>query len=154
MGRKLTDLLTKYRYAVLVLVIGLSLMLIPTGKGTEEPAPTESAVSAEPTAEERLEQILSAIKGAGRVEVLLSYAEGERILYQTDTGSQSTDTVTVTDSDRNQSGLVAQVIPAAYRGAVIVCQGGGDPSVRLAIVDAVSKYTGLGSNQISVLEMK
>ena len=88
--------------------------------------------------------------------MLLSYAEGERIIYQTDTddGFQSSDTVTVTDSERNQTGLVVQTVPAVFQGAVIVCQGAGNPSVRLAIVDAVSKYTGLGAHQISVLEMK
>jgi len=39
-------------------------------------------------------------------------------------------------------------------GAVIVCQGADDPQVRLSIVDAVSKVTGLGSDKISVLKMK
>lgn len=131
-------------------------MLIP-GKSTNTThTPTQAVDETEPTDEERLEQILCAVKGAGRVEVLLSYAAGERTVYQTDTdsGAERSDTVTVTDADRNQTGLVSQVVPPVYQGAVIVCQGAGDPTVRLAIVDAVSKYTGLGLDQISVLEMK
>lgn len=138
----------------MVLVLGLALMMIPGKPKDQEPMELEESQIVSLSPEEKLEQILCSVKGAGRVEVLLSYAEGERTLYQTDSGTQSTDTVTVTDSDRNQSGLVAQVIPAVYRGAVIVCQGGGNPAVRLAIVDAVAKFTGLGSNQIAVLEMK
>jgi stage III sporulation protein AG len=39
-------------------------------------------------------------------------------------------------------------------GAIVLCQGADVPSVRLAIVDAVSKVTGLVANQISVLKMK
>ena len=154
--QKVITLLGKYRYAIVILVIGLALMMIP-GKQEEIPViPEQSQQNLGATPEERLDKILESIKGAGRVEVLLSYAAGEKILYQTDTdsGGQRMDTVTVTDRDRNQTGLVTQVVPAVYQGAVIVCQGGGNPSVRLAIVEAVSKYTGLGSNQIAVLEMK
>ncbi len=155
---KVMGLLGKYRYAAVVLLLGLVLLLIPgTKKNTD---PTESTISTpELSDEEQLGAILSQIRGAGKVEVLLSYASGPRTEYQTDTnqtgetGTRS-DTVTVTDSDRNQTGLVIQVYPAEYLGAIIVCQGADDPSVRLAIVDAVCKYTGLGANQISVLKMK
>ena len=37
-----------------------------------------------------------------------------------------------------------------YSGAVIICAGADDPAVRLRIVDAVSAFTGLGSNKIVV----
>lgn len=156
MTNKLTAVLSKYRYAALILVIGLALMLIP-GKSTPAvESPIQTHTNSDPSDEEKLESVLSSIKGVGRVEVVLSFAAGERTVYQTDTdaGSQRSDTVTVTDADRNQTGLVTQVVPPVFQGAIIVCQGAGDPTVRLAIVDAVSKYTGLGANQISVLEMK
>lgn len=35
----------------------------------------------------------------------------------------------------------------------MVCQGADNAAVRLAIVEAVSKVTGLGANRISVLKM-
>jgi len=41
-----------------------------------------------------------------------------------------------------------------YRGAVVVCQGGDNASVRLAVVEAVSNATGLTSDRITVLKMK
>ena len=63
-------------------------------------------------------------------------------------------TVTITDSERSQSGLVKQVNPPTYLGAVVICQGADDPEVRLSVVNAVSKATGLGANKISVLKMK
>lgn len=156
--KKITEFLGKYRYAALILLIGLALMLIP---GRKDPGAVQE-ITVPPveqdSEEEKLAVILSSIKGAGRVEVLLSIASGEQTIYQTDTDSgsatQREDTVTVTDSERNQTGLVSQILPPVYQGAIIVCQGAGNPTVRLAIVDAVSKYTGLGANQISVLEMK
>lgn len=155
--------LKKYRYAALVLILGLVLMLIPTGNqnsASTEDMPAET--QAEPTMEQRLEAILSQIEGAGKVKVMLSTASGEQILYQTNddilTGTDSStirqDTVTVSDAQRNESGLVKQVLPPTYLGAIILCQGGDSASIRLAITDAVSKITGLGANQISVLKMK
>ena len=50
--------------------------------------------------------------------------------------------------------MITQVIPASYMGAIVVCQGGDRPSVKLAIVKAVSDVTGLTSDKISVLKMK
>ena len=41
-----------------------------------------------------------------------------------------------------------------FRGALVVCQGGGDPAVRLAVIEAVSALTGLGSDKISVVKLQ
>lgn len=41
-----------------------------------------------------------------------------------------------------------------FTGAVIVCSGAGAPGVQLRIVNAVSAFTGLGSNRIIVEELK
>lgn len=160
---KVLALLGKYRYAALILVLGVALMLLPSTSQRQESEPEETAArSTELSVEQRLSQLLSQIQGAGKVEVMLSLSAGEQTVYQTDTGtstdgdrsSMESDTVTVTDSERNQSGLVTQINPPVYQGAVIVCQGADNPKVKLAIVDAVSKYTGLGADQISVLKMK
>ena len=105
-----------------------------------------------------LEEILSQIQGAGRVQVLLTQREGERTVYQTDEDSTSSgirsDTVLLNGSDRSQTGLVQQVNPPTYLGAVIVCQGADSASVRLAIVSAVGSVTGLSTDKITVLKMK
>lgn len=160
-ANRAVEFIKKYRYPVLILLLGLVLMLIPTGSRetvTEQPVETQE----EATMEERLEELLSQIQGAGKVRVMLSYSGGEQTLYQTNedivTGSDSStirqDAVTVTDSDRNETGLVKQVIPATYLGAIVLCQGADSAAVRLAIADAVSKITGLGTDKISILKMK
>ncbi len=159
---KVPPVLRKYKYAVLILLIGVVLVLLPGGEKSET-AVTESAVKTQSTSmEEQLSQILSMIRGAGKVQVLLTVAAGEEYLYQTNSdistsanGSEArTDTVTVTDSQRNDTGLLRQVNPPVYLGAVVVCQGADDPAVRLAITEAVAKLTGLGTDKISVLKMK
>lgn len=157
--QRITAILSKYRYAALILVVGILLMLIPSNKEPEpETDKPHLAESTELTAEEKLSTILSKIQGAGRVEVILSYSSGSQTMYHENTDTDGTsvrsDTVIVSDSDRNQSALVSRVDPPVYLGAVVVCQGADSAAVRLAIVDAVSKYTGLGTDHISVLKMK
>lgn len=158
-GSKILDFAKKYRYAILVLVIGLGLMMIP-GKTSEEPTVTnpisETLSFDDPT--EELTRILSQIRGAGKVQLLLTLNAGEKTLYQTDQESSGEaiqlETVIVTGSDRSEQGLIQQITAPEYRGAVVVCQGADDAAVRLAIVQAVSNATGLGTDRISVLRMK
>ena len=135
------------------------LMALPDGKNTKA-APEPAAAETEPRQDLQtgLEEILSQIQGAGRVRVLLTQREGERTVYQTDEDSTSSgirsDTVLLNGSDRSQTGLVQQVNPPTYLGAVIVCQGADSASVRLAIVSAVGSVTGLSTDKITVLKMK
>ena len=110
-----------------------------------------------PTLEQRLEQLLGHIEGAGDVQVLLTEESGRETLYQTDiqtdTDRRTEDTVLVEDATRTETGLVRQTVEPKYRGAVILCQGADAPSVKLAIVEAVRCVTGLGADQISVQKM-
>lgn len=157
--------LRKYRYVVLVLLAGIVLMCLPGGEEPkqEQASPEQTLqmpVSVDP--EERLCQILSHIEGAGRVEVLLTPLFGEETVYQTNEDTSSNgessslrlETVIVANDQRAQQGLVKQVNPPVYLGAVVVCQGADRASVRLAIVEAVANATGLGTDKISVLKMK
>lgn len=158
------EFLKKYRYVMLVLLAGLVLMLLPSGEQKQEAAVpfSESTPEQERDLQASLGQILSMIEGAGKVQVLLTEATGQRTHYQTDedisTGESSSDTrketVVITNGSRAESGLVRQVDPPVYQGAIVICQGADSAAVRLAIVEAVANATGLSSNRISVLKMK
>ena len=157
--KNVPDLLKKYKYAILVFAVGLALMLIPFNRNESTGEVTQPVQNVEETAlSVQLEQILSQIKGAGKVRVLLSVSAGEKTVYQSDTdiseNASRTDTVIITDADRDQNGLIQQVIPPTYLGAIIVCEGADKAEVRLALVEAVSRFTGLGADRISVLKMK
>ena len=153
--KKCTDFLGKYRYVVLVLVIGLILMLLPTSGSKEKNEPTATTpVTAGKTLSEELEEILGRIDGVGAVKVMLTLQAGEQILYQYDEKSGGKDTVIITGADKVEQGLVQQINPPVYRGAIIVCDGADSAGVRLSIIQAVSAVTGLSSDRVTVLKMK
>ena len=156
-------ILDKYKYALLIFLIGFVLMIIPGNKqqnevSTEVPHNSDISVNIE----KQLEEILSYVQGAGNVKVMLKQITGEETIYQTDTEADHTEsascekveTILIQDDQRAETGLVKQVNPPKYQGAVVLCQGADDPSVKLMIADAVSKITGLGLDKIAVLKMK
>ena len=158
---KMTNFLLKYRYVAIILVIGLVLMLIPFGSKTEVQTKPIISSEEEPDVTAELTKILSQIKGAGKVSVMLSVKTGKTTVYQNDeditggeSGSIRQDTVIITDENRVQSGLVQHIVAPEYRGAIIVCEGADKPEVRLHIIEAVSSITGLGTDKITVLKMK
>ena len=160
---RIKDTFEKNKFVLLIFGLGLILLVMPTVTGSNEQKEViqndgDNILSVE----DQLSQLLSNVKDAGKVQVMLSIASGEETLYQTnddhttnaDNASEKTDTVIIADSDRSESGLVRQINPPVYSGAIIVCQGADNPSVKYAVVEAVSKLTGLGTDKISVLKMK
>ena len=162
--------LAKFRYPALILVLGLLLLLLP-GKNRENGSDT-NVRSSLPQPQEgellyieetRLSQLLSQVQGAGMVQVMLSLKSGTRTEFQTDSSLQSlgdgqqqseSTTVLVQGTDRQESALIREKTAPVYQGAVIVCEGAGNPTVRLALVQAVSDLTGLGADCITVIKMK
>lgn len=161
---KVLEFTKKYKYVLVILLLGLLLMALPSNENSSIDAASDPVthIQTEITINDKLSSLLSKLDGAGKVEVMLTVAHGEETIFQTDNKFSETeqscttqqDTVTVTDESRNQTGLIRQINPPVYLGAVILCQGADSASVRLSIVDAVSKATGLGADQISVLKMK
>lgn len=156
--------LKKYKFAVIVLLVGILLLVYPT---KEEKEPVSESVSQEAALQtvmlqEALEEILGKISGAGEVSVLLTQAAGEETVYQTNDQTSSDEsgnssrreTVLISGSSREETGLIRQIKAPTYLGAVIVCQGADNASVRLAVVEAVRSATGLTTDRISVLKMK
>lgn len=153
----LLDSIKKYRVVLLAALVGILLMSLPEERDAE-PAQLPAAEQAKPDLEQSLARILSRVAGAGEVDVLLTQQEGERTLYQSDEDVTEMDvrrdTVLVTGADRAETGLIRQVNPPIYRGAIVLCQGADNAQVRLDIVEAVKSVTGLSSDHITVLKMK
>lgn len=159
---KLNMIWSKYKYVLLVLALGIFFMLLPEPREEVVNTPQLTASPAPETVSDRLEEILAQIQGVGRVRVMLTESAGAQTVYQTDrdedqtdtSGSIRTETVIVSDQNRVENGLIQSVTPPTYLGAIVVCQGGDQPSVRLAVTQAVSNVTGLGTDRITVLKMK
>lgn len=156
------DFLKRFRYPILILVLGVVFLLVP-GKKEDQSVQQTVKPSAQTQVDpaEQLQQILEKIQGVGKVEVMLSISAGQKTIYQVDenitsgeNGTIHKETVIVTSADRAQTGLIQQVIEPTYLGAIVVCQGADKATVQLAVTEAVSKITGLGTDRITVLKMK
>ena len=157
--RKILSIIGQYKYAAIILAVGLALMVLPGNKtNTVTSIPKEKEVVIKDNLQDSLSGILSSMEGAGKVKVLLTQSQGERIIYQTDIREREDDieesTVIISGTEKDQMGLVKQTLAPKYLGAVILCQGADNASVRLAIVEAVSSATGLSTDKITVLKMK
>ena len=163
-ARKIWD---RYKYAALVALIGAGLLLWPglggpslrqEGQRTQE---TQTGWDIREIQRE-MEEILGAMSGVGQVKVMLTVdSDGERQLAQ-DTQlsysgataapedySRKSETVLVDGSEGDEAVVVRTMYPT-YRGALVVCQGGGSAEVRLAVTEAVSALTGLPSDRVTV----
>ncbi|MCI8539283.1 MAG: stage III sporulation protein AG [Oscillospiraceae bacterium] len=152
--------LGKYKYAVIVVLAGVLLLLLPAGtKEQEEPAPAGPAAEFDLDAlERRMEEALSQIKGAGEVTVVLTLKNsGGRTLasdWEEDGESRRETVVTVSQGSGRTEPVTVQENWPAFQGALVVCTGGGDPEVKLGILESVSALTGLRSNEIAIKERK
>lgn len=170
---KAGPLLDRYKYVGLVLLAGLVLLLWPSGKketkSEAQPPPLQTVAAAEEdfsvaALEAKLSETLSNIHGAGDVSVMLTVQGGSRrVLAQDSKESREADgayerqneTVVVSGGTGNGEGpvLLQQLYPR-FQGAVVVCEGGGDASVRLKLMEAVSALTGLGTDKIAICKGK
>ena len=164
--RGMVQALGKYRYALIVLLVGAALMLLPSGKSGTDAQPAapaeQEAVPELAAVQSELAALLSRVDGAGEVTVMLSLDCGPERFYQADeqrstdgaASEHSSETVLYQESGSQRLPVVTRTKYPVYKGAVIVCEGAERPSVKLAIVQAVSRLTGLGSDKISVMKMK
>ena len=151
--------LGKYRYALLVVAVGVLLLALPSGGSREEPAGAETGAETFDldAFEEKLEGILSQIDGAGETRVVLTLDGGSRQVLAQDQdrdgdGGSSATTVTVGRGSGSQEVVPLQTLAPSFRGALVVCPGGGSAQVRLELIQAVAALTGLNSSSISVCQ--
>lgn len=164
MKEKWRDILKKYRFAALVALAGVVLMLLPGKKDSMPDAETAEGetFSLEET-ERRMAEVLGAMDGVGRVQVMLTLRSGETLSLAEDSSAsqgsggdvrRESQVLTVNRGSGKQEVVVTQRMYPVYQGAVVVCQGAGDSRVRLTVIDAVSVLTGLSSDKISVVKWK
>jgi stage III sporulation protein AG len=162
--QKAENLLRKlgaFKYALLILAVGVVLIGVPTKKTNDTPEPLPSQQDAPEDISEELEQIVERIHGAGKAKVMLTLECGPTNSYQTNSEIHDTedgerrklDTVLASSGSGAEEALVVGVAYPSYRGAVVICEGADSPSVRLSVIQAVSSLTGLTSDKIAVIKM-
>lgn len=163
---KLISYVKKYKYVALVVLAGVVLMLLPSGKGAQQTVSDQpvnvSEVYSLAETEKRLEQLLGRIRGVGQVQVMLTLKSGSSLQLAENRSTslrdtenrQDRDVVTLNRGSGYEDVVVTEQTYPVYQGAVVVCQGAGDSSVNLAVIQAVSVLTGLGSDKITVVQWK
>ena len=163
---KLISYVKKYKYVALVALVGVVLMLLPSG-GSKEQQDTAAPVNVSESyslaeTERRMEQVLGRIRGVGQVQVMLTLKSGSSLqLAENRSASlrdsedrQERDVVTLNRGSGYEDVVVTEQTYPVYQGAVVVCQGASDSGVHLAVIEAVSVLTGLGSDRITVVQWK
>lgn len=159
----------KYKAVLLVIAAGVICLLWPSSGGGEKDnnltdisLPSTSEEERLERLQEEMEEILGHIQGVGQLSLMLTVDRGTEQVLAGDTSlSYSGDTAAPEDYSRSSetvvlsgdggSVVVTQEVWPRFRGALVVCEGAGDPAVQLEVVRAVSALTGLGSDKISVV---
>ncbi len=162
----------KFEIGVYVGIGLLVVMLYLTGIQPSKPdnaptaAPSAPAAPDERGEEARLKEALSKIRGAGAVEVMLTYENGKELVpaYETDTQSSaqsgeivssnaSTRPVTVTKGGQEEAIIVKEVEPR-IRGVIVIAEGAEDIGVRMDLARAASKALGVEAERVEVFTME
>lgn len=125
--------------------------------------------------EEKLEENLRCVEGAGRVKVLINLRESEEQILARDGEEELSDTVEedaaggsrrvsenrtdksviCTVDERGQSvPLVVKTVSPSVEGVVVIAQGADQARVRRDIIEAIQVLFDVDMNRISIIKMK
>ncbi len=142
---------------------------------TEKTEKIGSAEEYERYMENKLEQAISAMEGAGKVKVMITVNTSKELVVAKDkpeTRSDTTEndaeggsrtvsgldsedeTVYRKESDGSSSPYVVKTLQPVIEGVVVITQGGDRPEVRKNITEAVAALFGIEPNKIKVVKMK
>jgi len=163
----------KYRYALIVVAVGIVLILLPTGKKSgvgEPPKPSEGEMVYDTAEmERRICRLLGKASGVGRIEVMLTLKSDMEYVYadEYDTSvsrrgsdgevdsskSERVNYKTIRDGSGGESPILLKRLYPEYKGAVVICDGADNAAVKLRILSAISSLTGLRSDAITIIKM-
>ncbi len=143
----------------LIAAFGILLML---GGNTININKTEEAANTESTdydLENRLSSILSTVKGAGKVNVMITYETGsEKIIAYNRSSEKDSSVFSERESSEavinGDSPVILKEVYPKIEGVLIVAQGGGNEEVKNNLIRASQALLAIDVNKIEVLVMK
>lgn len=122
--------------------------------------------------EKKLEEILSKINGAGKVDVLVTYESGNELIPATDTSKKENVTqerdsgggtrdvksnemeskVVFEDQGGSKKPVILKELQPGVKGVIIVAEGATDPRVKENLSKAVQVITGVAIHKVQVFE--
>ncbi len=121
-----------------------------------------------------LQKIISSIDGAGKTTVMITLDSGSRSIYAIDEKtsdnddsseneneykkssqhSKNTEHIIIKNSvDKEEKGLIVEVIQPQIRGVAIVCEGADSAVVRQSITDTVTAVLNISSTRVCITKM-
>lgn len=183
-GYKKLDTKKKIQFAAILLIVIVILAIYFTSvsgnrkqenSGSAGAATVETQISSasiDDAIAQRLQETLSAIEGAGRVEVMITYESTAELVpaFSVDRQSstkvdESTDGKSTTSSENTQSevvtisgsdgtqALVLKENSPPIKGVIVVAEGADDIRVRLDLLSAVQTILNIGPDQVNVYKM-
>lgn len=172
------DFKKKLQYLGILLVVIVILAIYFTSTASpvsQEPVSQAKSVSetASSSIEEKLQETLSRIEGAGHVQVMITYESSAEIVPaisvdtqistttdDRDNGSSTTksentqsEIVTVNGSDGNNA-LVLKENSPPVKGVIVVAEGADDIGVKLSLLSAVETILNISPDQVDVYKMQ
>ncbi len=124
---------------------------------TDEEETEISFIAYEKDIEERLENLLESVEGAGKVQVMVTVESGDEKVYATESKKSENNeekSYVLVDVEGSDNGLLLKIAQPEIRGVAVVCQGADSPTVRNAVIGAVTSVLGISSNRVNVSKMK
>lgn len=158
---RLRPLAKKYRAALIVLLAGVLLLVSGGREEKMDAAQTQTGADSFSLSdfETQLCRRLSAIDGAGRVELMLSLEQTGEAVYAVNTretggaaSSRESDVAVISSSGYGETPVTVKNVLPTFRGAIVLCDGAENAAVRLAVTQAVETVCGLTSDRITVLK--
>jgi len=175
------DTKKKIQYAAVLLIVIVILAIyfssVASNRNTDnsDTSSADAQVSYSATQDsiaQQLQQTLSAIEGAGRVEVMITYAstgeivpamsvdkqisttvdEGESGKSTTSSENTQSEVVTINGSDGTEA-LVLKENSPPITGVIVVAEGADDIGVRLNLLSAVQTLLDISPDQVNVYKM-
>ena len=115
--------------------------------------------------EDKLEEILSQIEGAGKVSVMITLESGSQKIYAQEVDNNRTsgtereeDSIhqkpLVISKNGSQEAVIEKELQPEIQGVLIACTGGNSEKVRLDIVQSVKTLFHISSNKVHVVQSK
>lgn len=158
----------KYKYPMLICLVGLVLILWPNDTTKPEEKKMVEITGVEEQTKEleaKMEALFSSMSGVGKVRVMLTVKSGQETIYAYDTDCSTTrredeqnqtvkSELIVVGSGSGESPVVTKVQMPEFLGAVVVCEGADSAKVCLQLTEAVQSLTGITADNIVISKMQ
>jgi len=155
------------KYVAIIFIVGIALIALPS---TEKPEEKQDKGNVSELYKEKikteLEKIISEIKGAGEVSVMITFSDDGNTLYavnesysssgesENKTKSSEKEYVLKSEGGSAQEALVTKKVCPEISGVLICAKGAGNPEKKSNITRAVEALLGIKSHRVEVLERK